>query len=136
MGCLLGGVLTHPPAIALAKTLVDITPSTLNSVFFSDSGSVAVEVAMKMAIQYWHGKQQPNKQTFLTIRSGYHGDTFGAMSVCDPVTGMHNLFNQSLAQQIFIDAPTSRFNEACNNHDFDILKYTLKGVCAFILPTI
>lgn len=134
------GGLTHPPAVALAKTLVEITPSTLSSVFFSDSGSVAIEVAMKMAIQYWHDKQQPDKQQFLSVRSGYHGDTFGAMSVCDPETGMHSLFNRSLAQQVFIDSPTSAFNEACNETDFNNLKSALEKhhsqLAAFIIEPI
>jgi len=134
------GGLTHPPAVELAKTLVEITPSTLSSVFFSDSGSVAVEVAMKMAIQYWHDKQFTDKQQFLTVRSGYHGDTFGAMSVCDPVTGMHSLFNQSLAQQVFIDAPTSAFNEACNDTDLNNLKTALQNnhtkLAAFIIEPV
>ena len=134
------GGLTHPPAVELAKTLVEITPSTLSSVFFSDSGSVAVEVAMKMAIQYWHDKQFTDKQQFLTVRSGYHGDTFGAMSVCDPATGMHSLFNQSLAQQVFIDAPTSAFNEACNETDLNNLKTALQNnhtkLAAFIIEPV
>ncbi len=134
------GGLTHPPAVELAKKLVDITPNTLNSVFFSDSGSVAVEVAMKMAIQYWHDKQQPNKQKFLSLRGGYHGDTFGAMSVCDPVTGMHSLFNQSLSQQFFIDSPTSPFNELCNTTDYENLKLALEKnhtqLAAFILEPV
>jgi len=134
------GGLTHPPAVELAKTVVAITPDTLQSVFFSDSGSVAVEVAMKMAIQYWHDKQQPNKQKFLTLSGGYHGDTFGAMSVCDPVTGMHSLFNQSITQQFFIDTPTSAFNEPCNAHDIKILRNALtehhSQIAAFILEPV
>ncbi len=134
------GGLTHPPAVELAQTLVDITPASLNSVFFSDSGSVAVEVAMKMAIQYWHDKQQADKQTFLTIRHGYHGDTFGAMSVCDPITGMHSLFKQSLTQQLFIDAPDSGFNHPCNAADLKPLKTALEQnhsqLAAFILEPI
>jgi len=134
------GGLTHPPAVELAETLVKITPDTLNSVFFSDSGSVAVEVAMKMAIQYWHDKRQPDKQKFLTVRSGYHGDTFGAMSVCDPVTGMHSLFNQSLAQQVFINAPTSAFGEPCNAEDLNSLTSALQqhheNLAAFILEPV
>ena len=134
------GGLTHPPAVELAKTLVDITPSSLDSVFFSDSGSVAVEVAMKMAIQYWHDKQQPEKQAFLSLRSGYHGDTFGAMSVCDPVTGMHSLFNDALAQQFFIDAPTSEFSSPCNSSDLNNLQTALakhhEKIAAFILEPV
>ena len=111
------GGLTHPPAVELANKLVEITPEPLQTVFFSDSGSVAVEVAMKMAIQYWHAKGQKARQKFVTIRSGYHGDTFGAMSVCDPVTGMHSLFSQVLTQQYFVEHPSCRFGEACTDAD-------------------
>jgi len=141
------GGLTHPPAVELAKTLVEITPSTMSSVFFSDSGSVAVEVAMKMAIQYWQDRQPANtahkaqqKQKFLTVRNGYHGDTFGAMSVSDPVTGMHSLFNQSLAQQVFIDSPSSSFNECCNESDINNLRSALEAnhsqLAAFIIEPV
>lgn len=107
------GGLTHEPAARLVQTLVDITPEPLKKVFLSDSGSVSVEVAMKMAVQYWQAKQKPAKHRFLSLRNGYHGDTFGAMSVCDPVTGMHHLFNQVLMQQLFAEAPTCRFDEPC-----------------------
>src|SRR5215216_1529412 len=85
------GGLTHGPAVELAEQLVDIAPGGLAQVFFSDSGSVSVEVAMKMAIQFWLGRGHPSRHRMLTVRSGYHGDTFAAMSVCDPVTGMHEL---------------------------------------------
>ena len=105
------GGLTHRPAVDLAKKLVDITPADLQHVFFSDSGSVAVEVAMKMAVQYWHSRGEADKDRFLTIRSGYHGDTFAAMSACDPVNGMHHLFSSMLMQQYFADAPQVRFGE-------------------------
>ncbi len=108
------GGLTHEPAAELARKLVEITPEPLQSVFFCDSGSVSVEVAMKMAIQYWHDKAMPDKQHFLTIRKGYHGDTFGAMSVCDPETGMHSLFSDALIQQYFADAPTCFYGHPCN----------------------
>jgi len=120
------GGLTHEPAVVLAEKLVDITPEPLQSVFFADSGSVAVEVAMKMAIQYWNAKGQPNKQRFLTIRHGYHGDTFGAMSVTDPVNGMHSLFADALAQQYFVDAPACRFGEACSDDDIEPFRQQLE----------
>lgn len=99
------GGLTHKPAIDLAETLIAISPGDLQRVFFSDSGSVSVEVALKMAIQYWHTQGQPSKQFFVTPKSGYHGDTFAAMSVCDPDNGMHHLFSGALTQQFFISAP-------------------------------
>lgn len=111
------GGLTHSPAIELTRLLTDITPETLQKVFYSDSGSVAVEVAMKMAIQYWQAKAQPQRQRFISLRGGYHGDTFGAMSVCDPDAGMHNLFNDVLAKNIFVDQPACRFGEPCNDED-------------------
>lgn len=100
------GGLTHQPAIELAKTLLNITSDNLTKVFFTDSGSVSVEVALKMALQYWHNKHQVNKQTFITIRGGYHGDTFGAMSVCDPNNGMHHLFSGVLPQHFFVKSPS------------------------------
>jgi len=100
------GGLTHPAAINLATTLIEITPKSLTKVFFADSGSVSVEVALKMALQYWHNKGQTNKQKFITIRGGYHGDTFGAMSVCDPTNGMHHLFSEVLPQHFFVKSPS------------------------------
>ena len=103
------GGLTHRPAINLASRLIKITPDSLDRVFFSDSGSVAVEVAIKMAIQFWAARNQPNKQKLLTVRGGYHGDTFGAMAVCDPVNGMHSLFASVLPSHIFADRPTIPF---------------------------
>ena len=105
-----GGII-HEPAAQLCKTLVDITPDGLEKVFLSDSGSVSVEVALKMAIQYWYSLGQPQKTRILSLRKGYHGDTFGAMSVCDPVTGMHHLFSSTLAQQLFTESPRCRFHD-------------------------
>ncbi len=106
-----GGII-HEPAAQLAQRLVDITPKPLNKVFFSDSGSVSVEVAIKMALQFWQAKGQAEKSRLLTLRKGYHGDTFAAMSVCDPETGMHHLFNEVLQQQVFSESPRCRFGEA------------------------
>lgn len=120
------GGLTHSPAIELAERLVQLAPEPLQSVFFADSGSVSVEVAMKMAIQYWHARQQPAKQHFLTIRHGYHGDTFGAMSVCDPVTGMHSLYSDVLTRQFFIDAPSCRFGTPCSDADTAAMQHQLE----------
>jgi len=124
------GGLTHQPAVELANKLVELSPEALQSVFFCDSGSVSVEVAMKMAIQYWHAKGQgnkyKNKKKFVSLRSGYHGDTFGAMSVCDPVTGMHRLFSEVLPEQYFVDAPTCKFGKPCSDEDIKQLKEILE----------
>jgi adenosylmethionine-8-amino-7-oxononanoate aminotransferase len=120
------GGLTHRPAVELAAQLVALTPAPLQSVFFADSGSVAVEVALKMAIQYWHARGRPTKQRFLTLRNGYHGDTFGAMSVCDPVNGMHSLFAGALTQQYFIDRPACVFGAPCRDADIQPLRQALQ----------
>jgi len=119
------GGLTHEPASRLAARLVELTPPGLESVFFADSGSVSVEVALKMAIQYWQARGRPHKQHFATLRHGYHGDTFGAMSVCDPVTGMHTLFREVLAQQVFVDAPTGHPHEPAGPADVAALEQVL-----------
>lgn len=107
------GGLTHEPAVRLAEKLVELTPEPLQTVFFADSGSVSVEAAMKMGIQYWIAKGKRSKRRFLSLRNGYHGDTLHAMSVCDPVTGMHGLFADVLPQQFFVEAPQPRFGESC-----------------------
>ena len=120
------GGLTHKPAIELTKKLIEITPAPLQKIFYSDSGSVAIEVAMKMALQYWHAKEQTNKKRFISLRSAYHGDTFAAMSISDPETGMHSLFKNNIIQQIFIKQPSSRFGEPCNHDDLAELEKTLK----------
>ena len=134
------GGLTHEPAINLVDRLVQITPQALQSVFLSDSGSVAVEVALKMAIQYWNAKGEAGKQRFATIRNGYHGDTMGAMSVCDPVTGMHSLFNSVLVKQFFVDRPESRYGETCDERDAqaleDVLQKNHAQIAALILEPI
>jgi adenosylmethionine---8-amino-7-oxononanoate aminotransferase len=119
------GGLTHTPAIELTEQLLAITPESLDAVFYSDSGSVSVDVAMKMAIQYWQAKGKTNKQRFISLRHGYHGDTFGAMSVCDPETGMHSLFVDAMPKQVFIEQPQCRFGDACNEEDIAPLKQAL-----------
>jgi adenosylmethionine-8-amino-7-oxononanoate aminotransferase len=121
------GGLTHEPAVALARKLVELTPASLDKVFFCDSGSVAVEVAIKTAIQYWFAKGRPEKHKMLTIRSGYHGDTFGAMAVCDPVTGMHRMFSGTLAQHYFADAPQCPFAGPWDERDIESLKALLEA---------
>jgi len=100
------GGITHPQAVRLAERLIALTPPPLERIFFCDSGSVAVEVALKMALQYAQATGRPAKKRMLTIRHGYHGDTLGAMSVCDPINGMHQMFTGVLAEQIFVAAPT------------------------------
>jgi len=134
------GGLTHEPAVMLASRLIELTPAPLQTVFFADAGSVAVEVAMKMAIQYWHAKGQATKRRFLTLRGGYHGDTFGAMSVCDPETGMHSLFRGVLAEQYFVDAPNCHYGEACSDDDIAPLRRQLEQcsdkIAAIILEPI
>jgi len=126
MSHIMFGGLTHQPAAELAAELVRITPAPLTSVFFSDSGSVAVEVALKMAIQYWQAKGNAGKQAFISLRNGYHGDTLGAMSVCDPITGMHRLFSGILAKNYFISSPDCRFNTNCQQDDLQELQQTLE----------
>ncbi|MFL5817085.1 MAG: adenosylmethionine--8-amino-7-oxononanoate transaminase [Conexibacter sp.] len=103
------GGLTHAPAVELARRLVELTPDGLEHVFFADSGSVSVEVAIKMALQYQRSRGRPEKQRLLALRGGYHGDTFGAMAVCDPVGGMHHLFAGTLPQQLFAPRPPGGF---------------------------
>jgi adenosylmethionine-8-amino-7-oxononanoate aminotransferase len=103
------GGLTHEPAARLAELLVEITPQPLQTVFFSDSGSVSVEIAVKMALQYWRARGENGRTRLLTWRGGYHGDTFTPMSVCDPEGGMHSLWTDVLAQQVFADEPPADF---------------------------
>jgi adenosylmethionine-8-amino-7-oxononanoate aminotransferase len=105
------GGITHQPAINLAKKLVEITDESLEFVFFSDSGSVSVEVAMKMALQFHQSQNNTKKTKFLALKKGYHGDTIGAMSVCDPVTGMHSIFKDVLHKNLFAPSPTCKYDE-------------------------
>ncbi len=136
---MLGGI-THPQAVALCKKLANITPAGLEKVFLCDSGSVAVEVAIKMAIQYWYSIGQPNKHRMLTLRSGYHGDTFAAMSVCDPVTGMHHMFQRVLPQQLFVPSPRSKFDQPLLEDDLlamqQLLEQEQHSIAAVILEPI
>ena len=111
------GGLTHEPAIELAKRLVELSPTGLDKVFFVDSGSVAMEVAIKMAMQYWISLARPGKNRLLTVKNGYHGDTFATMAICDPVNGMHSLFSELLPKHFFAPAPQMGFDLDSNNQD-------------------
>ena len=104
------GGLTHEPAVRLAGRLVEITPAGLEHVFFADSGSVAVEVAIKMCLQHWRAQGYSQRRRLLTVRGGYHGDTFAAMAVCDPVGGMHSLFRGTLVEHVFAERPPPGFD--------------------------
>ncbi|MDO6592833.1 adenosylmethionine--8-amino-7-oxononanoate transaminase [Neptuniibacter sp. 1_MG-2023] len=134
------GGLTHEPAIELCEKLVSMTPANLDKVFLADSGSVAVEVAIKMAIQYFHAQGLPEKSKLVTIKQGYHGDTFGAMSVCDPVTGMHEIFTGQLPQHFFAPAPQTKFHDEWDSRDIaplhKILDEQHQNIAALILEPI
>ncbi len=122
MSHIMFGGLTHEPAVDLSKLLIDITPATLDKVFLCDSGSVSVEVAIKMALQYWQSLNLSKKNRMITVRNGYHGDTFYAMSVCDPVTGMHHVFKDVLHQHYFADAPGCAFHEPWEEKHLDSIR--------------
>ncbi|TWX51598.1 adenosylmethionine--8-amino-7-oxononanoate transaminase [Colwellia hornerae] len=134
------GGLTHEPAINLCKKLIDITPEPLQKVFLSDSGSVSVEVAIKMSLQYWHSQGKSEKHKLLTVKNGYHGDTFAAMSVCDPVNGMHQIFESVLMKNIFAPAPQSDFYQPWDNTELATLTALFaqhhNDIAAFIIEPI
>jgi adenosylmethionine-8-amino-7-oxononanoate aminotransferase len=134
------GGLTHEPAIRLAQKLVEMTPDGIQHVFFCDSGSVAVEVAMKMALQYFHARGKSGKCRFATVRSGYHGDTWNAMSVCDPVTGMHSIFGNCLPVQFFADMPGIPFGGDWDENDIRSVEKIIvehhDEIAAFIIEPI
>lgn len=134
------GGLTHQPAVELGRLLVEMTPNGLEKVFFCDSGSVAVEVAMKMAMQYQYARDKQNKNCFLTIRSGYHGDTFHAMAVCDPKTGMHGIYRGVLPEYYFADMPQCSFSDDWDETDISSFEQLIRAhheeLCAVILEPI
>ncbi|AUU39792.1 TPA: adenosylmethionine--8-amino-7-oxononanoate transaminase [Proteus mirabilis] len=118
------GGITHPPAVALCRKLLAITPTPLECIFLADSGSVAVEVAIKMALQYWQAKGE-KRQRIVALKRGYHGDTFGAMSVCDPDNSMHSLYKGYLPNHLFVEAPKTGFYQPWDATDIDALRTTL-----------
>ena len=140
MAHIMFGGLTHEPAVTLCKKLVELTPEKLETVFLADSGSVSVEIAMKMAVQYWYARGRAKKQKFISLRGGYHGDTIGAMSVCDPVTGMHTLFTEMLAKNYFAPSPACAFGEPCLDEHLADLKSILEqhhdAIAALILEPV
>ncbi|HEI8509677.1 TPA: adenosylmethionine--8-amino-7-oxononanoate transaminase [Proteus mirabilis] len=124
MSHMMFGGITHPPAVALCRKLLAITPAPLECIFLADSGSVAVEVAIKMALQYWQAKGE-KRQRIVALKRGYHGDTFGAMSVCDPDNSMHSLYKGYLPNHLFVEAPKTGFYQPWDATDIDALRTTL-----------
>lgn len=130
------GGLTHEPAIRLCAKLVEITPEPLQHVFLCDSGSVSIEVAVKMCMQYWRSQGRPEKRRLLTWRGGYHGDTFTPMSVCDPVGGMHSLWHGILPEQVFADSPPAELDTAYVQHLADLVEQHAHELAAIIVEPV
>jgi adenosylmethionine-8-amino-7-oxononanoate aminotransferase len=134
------GGLTHEPAVSLCERLVEMAPMGLERVFLSDSGSVSVEVAIKMALQFWQARGRAERKRLLALRGGYHGDTFGAMAVCDPVTGMHRLFEGALASHLFAERPACRFEAPFEERHIEDFAHLLEShreeIAAVILEPI
>jgi adenosylmethionine-8-amino-7-oxononanoate aminotransferase len=130
------GGLTHEPAIRLCSKLVEITPPELQHVFLCDSGSVSVEVAVKMCMQYWRSQNRPEKHRLLTWRGGYHGDTFTPMSVCDPDGGMHSLWHGILPVQVFADSPPTELDTAYVQHLADVVEEHAHELAAIIVEPV
>ncbi|WP_399920950.1 adenosylmethionine--8-amino-7-oxononanoate transaminase [Streptomyces kanamyceticus] len=130
------GGLTHEPAVALAKRLVDMSPEGLEHVFLTDSGSVSVEVAVKMCLQHWRSLGRPEKRRMLTWRGGYHGDTWQPMAVCDPVGGMHQLWQGVLPQQVFADAPPDAYEETYADHLRELVERHAGELAAVIVEPV
>lgn len=134
------GGLTHWPAVELGKRILELTSPSLNAIFYSDSGSVAVEVALKMALQYWQGMGRPEKTKIMTLRSGYHGDTFATMAMSDPSDGMHGRFSGLLYEPIYLDKPLTGYSTEVPQAYFDHLDHVFEqsasGAAALVMEPI
>ncbi len=134
------GGLTHEPAVRLAERLVEIAPDGLDRVFFADSGSVSVEVAIKLCLQFQRASGHPERTRLLTVRGGYHGDTFGAMAVCDPVGGMHSMFTGVLPEHVFAERPPDGFDAGLDagwaEHVSDLLARHAHELAAVIVEPV